>query len=293
MKVRLGDLKRSIMSEISSTLVKRCMAGITPVQGDSDDEGEQFIAALDTNELKGGNVKILGTVTFDRILDVPVESGETIDAFTVNTMFSEAPSVAVALMQLVFGVCKFVVPSKNISPAAKRFIDSYFSQVKNDPSLVTRIDVEEASTNLYFRATLDLKNDSTACVYSDPGQVDVRVEFERGERLLNLVAEKEGIDASDLVNRIREQQRMAFGDAYRSLKSDRPEVKLALSGGEPTVKKLDAAYRTSNFEALIDFLRKIPDPIPPDIEDWLNEYESMFKEFDYPDDVLDRFQKWR
>jgi hypothetical protein len=275
MLVCLGDLRRYLLQEINSSLAARSVAGITPVTGPSY-EGERYLAALDTEALSRGEIKVVGTVGYHQTIPVPLETGESVRPFVVATMFSTSPPIAIALMQLLFNMCKVVMSSKSVSPAAKKFIESYYSRVKDDPLLVTPVDIEAATKDPYLKSVLALHNPSQACVYHDPNQVNAQAELKRGGQALKRAATIRNVTVNSLKDEIHEEQRSAFRSAYRSLKSDRPEVKKALSGGEPTVEKLNAALRTDNYEALSKFMQSIPEPIPTDIKDWIIEHDHVF-----------------
>lgn len=278
MRVLLGELRSYILAEVDASMGARAVAGITPVAGPSY-EGNRFLAALDPAELAKGQVKVLGTVMFfKQYNEVSLEDGTSVRPYVIDSMFATSPAVAVALMKLMLGACKNVMPSKNVSPAAVRFITSYYARNHANSDLV-----------------MPIAGDSSAsppmhCVYRDDGEVNAQAEIKRGSKELERAAKLLGMTVKDLKNQIHNDQFSGFSRAFRSLKSDRPIVKLALSGGEPTIEKIEAAMKTDNYEAAVDYLRRVPDPIPQDVMDWVRDHLDGLPEDELPADVRARYE---
>jgi len=118
MLLTMGQFRHWLLAEVNSTMVSRLVSLEVFVTGPSY-EGQRFVAALSTEALKRGEVKVLGTTTIVPMMSTGLENGAVVKPWMVDSFAADTPSVSVALMGVTLALCHAVVPSRNVSPAAK------------------------------------------------------------------------------------------------------------------------------------------------------------------------------
>ena len=273
MKARLGDVRRRIISEITHDFAKRLTTGLCFVAGPSYEE-RRFLCALETKDLERGTINVVAAATYYRSSPKQLKNGDEVTPCVIDSLFATSPGSSLAIMQVLFSLCKSIVPPKSSSPAAQKFIKSYYEKNIGSGAVVPLDDGGDVPW--------------LSAVYFDPGYVDGRSLLERSASMLAAAAHGMNVSMKELRNEIFNAQDQAFRSAYRSKASGRKEVLLALSGGEPTVEKLNACTRTDNYEALVGYLEQLTPPLPADIVVWLKKKSSMLRSWGGFDDALDR-----
>lgn len=281
MKTSLGDLRARILIEVDASLVNRAASSIGIVEGESY-ESKKFIAAFNASELAAGNVNLLGYVEYYKSYKgVTLDDGSHEDPVIIDSVYGTSASASVALFAATLNLKKVIKPSVSLSPAARRFVSNYYERNKDDPKLVRRV---EGDAKSWVEGS---KDPVIQAVYYDPGYVDGKAMLKRGKQAVKAMSKLTGKSQDDVLEEIFQASFSGFRKAYRSKASDRPEVHLALSGGEPTEEKILACMRTDNYEALTGYLDALKAPVSQDIAQLLVDKRDYIEQV-VPDDVFKR-----
>lgn len=275
MQVRLRELRRYILQEISAAFAARLTNGLVFVAGPSY-EGSKYVAALEAKDLALGKINVVGSATYQQYRKLKLSDGRMVQPYLIDSLFASSAAASVALVQVAFSLCGAVVPSSNISPAASRLIMSYYERNKGTDLVVPfedRDDPERPWVNM---------------VYFDPGLVNADELIKNSLPALRKAAKQMGTTTKDLRDSIFSAQENGFSQAFKSTASGRPSALLALSGGVPTIEKLNACTKTDNYEALKDYLEQLSVPLRPEFKEWLEDKASALEVWGGFEDVLPR-----